>query len=103
MKIDKATVDRIAELARLEFDETASAEIMNDMNNMLQFVDQLKELDTEGVEPLIFMTDEVNVTREDEVNYEVPQSAALQNAPKKDMYYFRVPKVVSNDSLETND
>jgi len=97
MKIDKATVDRIAELARLEFDENATAEIMNDMNNMLQFVDQLKELDTEGVEPLIFMTDEVNVTREDEVKYEVPQNEALLNAPKKDMYYFRVPKVVSKE------
>lgn len=97
MKIDKDTVDKIAELARLEFDETAKAEIMNDMNNMLDFVDQLKEIDTTGIEPLIFMTEEVNVTREDEVSFEVAQSAALQNAPKKDMYYFRVPKVVSND------
>lgn len=97
MKIDKATVDRIAELARLEFDETAKEEIMNDMNNMLDFVDQLKEIDTTGIEPLIFMTEETNVYRNDEVSFEVSQQQALSNAPKKDMYYFRVPKVVSND------
>lgn len=96
MKIDKETVDRIAELSRLEFDDAAKAEIMKDMNNMLDFVDQLKELYTTGVEPLIFMTEETNVYREDEVSYEVSQSDALKNAPKKDMYYFRVPKVVSN-------
>lgn len=94
MKIDRATVDRIAELSRLEFDDAAANEIMNDMNNMLQFVDKLKEVNVEGVEPLIFMTDETDVYREDVVNNEVSQEEALKNAPKKDMYYFRVPKVV---------
>ncbi|MEZ4798820.1 MAG: Asp-tRNA(Asn)/Glu-tRNA(Gln) amidotransferase subunit GatC [Flavobacteriales bacterium] len=94
MKIDRATVDRIAELSRLEFDDAAADEIMNDMNNMLQFVDKLKEVNVEGVEPLIFMTEETDVYREDVVNNEVSQEEALKNAPKKDMYYFRVPKVV---------
>lgn len=94
MKIDRATVDRIAELSRLEFDDAAANEIMNDMNNMLQFVDKLKEVNVEGVEPLIFMTDETDVYREDVVSNEVTQEEALKNAPKKDMYYFRVPKVV---------
>jgi aspartyl-tRNA(Asn)/glutamyl-tRNA(Gln) amidotransferase subunit C len=94
MKIDRATVDRIAELSRLEFDDAAANEIMNDMNNMLQFVDQLKEVNVEGVEPLIFMTEETNVVREDVIAHEVSQVEALKNAPKKDMYYFRVPKVV---------
>jgi aspartyl-tRNA(Asn)/glutamyl-tRNA(Gln) amidotransferase subunit C len=92
--IDLETVERIAELARLEFDAKAKQEILQDMNRMLAFVDKLKELDTTGVEPLIFITDEVNVYREDEAVTDISQEEALRNAPKKDMYYFRVPKVI---------
>lgn len=94
MKIDIATIDRLAELARLEFDNQTKEEMVKDMNNMLQFVDKISELDTEGVEPLIFLTEESNVFREDEITHEVSQAEALKNAPKKDMYYFRVPKVI---------
>ncbi|MCC6600340.1 MAG: Asp-tRNA(Asn)/Glu-tRNA(Gln) amidotransferase subunit GatC [Crocinitomicaceae bacterium] len=94
MKINHETVERIAELARLDYSGEAADEIMNDMNKMLDFVDKLKELDTEGVEPLIFMTEETNVLRTDEVEAEITQAEALSNAPKKDMYYFRVPKVI---------
>lgn len=94
MKIDLETVDRIAELARLEFANEAKEEIMADMNNMLAFVDKLNEMDTEGIEPLIFMTEEINAMRSDEVLQEITQAEALSNAPKKDMYYFRVPKVI---------
>jgi aspartyl-tRNA(Asn)/glutamyl-tRNA(Gln) amidotransferase subunit C len=94
MKIDIATVDRLAELARLEFDNQTKEEMVKDMNNMLQFVDKISELDTAGVEPLIFLTEESNVFREDEISHEVSQAEALKNAPKKDMYYFRVPKVI---------
>jgi aspartyl-tRNA(Asn)/glutamyl-tRNA(Gln) amidotransferase subunit C len=94
MKIDIATVDRLADLARLEFDNQTKEEMVKDMNNMLQFVDKISELDTAGVEPLIFLTEESNVFREDEISHEVSQAEALKNAPKKDMYYFRVPKVI---------
>ncbi|MFM1998811.1 MAG: hypothetical protein RL204_758 [Bacteroidota bacterium] len=94
MKIDIATVDRLADLARLEFDNQTKEEMVKDMNNMLQFVDKISELDTAGVEPLIFLTEESNVFREDEITHEVSQAEALKNAPKKDMYYFRVPKVI---------
>ena len=94
MKIDRETVGRIAELARLDYSGQAAEEIMTDMNKMLDFVDKLKELDTDGIEPLIFMTEETNVLRSDVVEHEITQAEALQNAPKKDMYYFRVPKVI---------
>ena len=94
MKIDIATIDRLAELARLEFDNQTKEEMVKDMNNMLQFIDKISELDTAGVEPLIFLTEESNVFREDEISLEVSQAEALKNAPKKDMYYFRVPKVI---------
>jgi len=95
MKIDKATVDHIANLARLEFENEAKDEMVKDMNNIVAFVEKLNELDTTGVEPLIYMTDELNVLREDEVKQDITQKEALSNAPKKDSDYFKVPKVIS--------
>jgi aspartyl-tRNA(Asn)/glutamyl-tRNA(Gln) amidotransferase subunit C len=95
MKIDKDTVDKIAHLARLDFsDPTANAAMVQDMNNMLGFIDKLNELDTSGVEPLIYMSEEVNVLREDDVKQVITQDEALKNAPKKDSDYFKVPKVI---------
>ncbi|MES2566797.1 MAG: Asp-tRNA(Asn)/Glu-tRNA(Gln) amidotransferase subunit GatC [Bacteroidota bacterium] len=95
-KIDIKTVNEVAHLARLEFTEEGKVEILNDMNRMLAFVDKLNEMDTDGVEPLIYMTDEVNVMREDEPKETVTQKEALKNAPKKDSDYFKVPKVIDN-------
>jgi aspartyl-tRNA(Asn)/glutamyl-tRNA(Gln) amidotransferase subunit C len=95
MKIDKETVDKIAHLARLEFEnESKKEEMIRDMNNMLGFIDKLNELDTTNVEPLIYMSEEVNVLREDEVKPEITQDEALKNAPKHDSDYFKVPKVI---------
>jgi aspartyl-tRNA(Asn)/glutamyl-tRNA(Gln) amidotransferase subunit C len=94
MKIDNDTVDKIAHLARLEFDGKAKEAIIKDMNNMLAFVEKLNELDTDNVKPLVYMTDETNILREDEVKQEMTQEEALMNAPKKDSDYFKVPKVV---------
>lgn len=93
-KIDIKTVDEIAHLARLEFNEESKKEIQNDMNRMLAFVEKLNELNTDGVEPLIYMTEEKNVLREDSPEVTVSQKDALKNAPKKDSDYFKVPKVI---------
>ena len=62
---------------------------------MLLFVDKLNELDTSSVEPLIYMTDETNVLREDIMQQNISQKEALKNAPKKDSDYFKVPKMVN--------
>ncbi len=96
-KIDITTVDEIAHLARLEFDETSKKEILNDMNRMLAFVDKLNELDTSNSEPLIYMTDERNVLRPDEPEQTLSQKEALKNAPKKDSDYFKAPKVITQN------
>lgn len=95
MQIDKATVDHIANLARLEFENEAKEEMVKDLSNIVSFVEKLNELDTTGVEPLIYLTDEVNVLREDDVKQEITQKEALLNAPQKDSDYFKVPKVLS--------
>jgi aspartyl-tRNA(Asn)/glutamyl-tRNA(Gln) amidotransferase subunit C len=94
MKIDKETLNKIAHLARLEFDEKDSEQMMQDMTNMVNFVEKLNEVDTTGVEPLTTMSHEINALREDEVTPHLPHEEALKNAPKKDAHYFRVPKVL---------
>jgi aspartyl-tRNA(Asn)/glutamyl-tRNA(Gln) amidotransferase subunit C len=97
-KIDIKTVDEVAHLARLEFNDAAKEEILNDMNRMLTFVDKLNELDTNHVAPLIYMTDEKNIMRNDEPEITVTQKEALKNAPKKDSDYFKAPKVIDQKS-----
>ncbi len=94
MQIDNETVDKIAHLARLEFNDEAKVQIIKDMNNMLGFIDKLNELDTSNIEPLIYMSDEVNVLREDDVIQIITQEEGLKNAPKHDSDYFKVPKVI---------
>jgi aspartyl-tRNA(Asn)/glutamyl-tRNA(Gln) amidotransferase subunit C len=94
MKITEETVDRIAELSKLEFNAAEKQVLVGDMNKILTFMEKLNEMDTEGVEPLIYMTDEINALRKDEVKHDVTHEEALKNAPKKDSDYFRVPKVL---------
>lgn len=97
-KIDIKTVDEIAHLARLEFKDEAKEEILNDINRMLSFVDKLNELNTDNEQPLIYMTNEKNNMREDEPETTISQKEALKNAPKKDSDYFKVPKVIEQQS-----
>lgn len=94
MIIDEKLVDQLSHLARLSFENEARVEIKNDLNKMLAFVDKLNELDTTGVEPLIYMVDETNVMRKDIVVSDISHEEGLKNAPKRDSDYFRVPKVI---------
>jgi aspartyl-tRNA(Asn)/glutamyl-tRNA(Gln) amidotransferase subunit C len=94
MKISEEIVDHIAHLARLEFEGAKKEAIRQDLENIISFMDKLSEVDTEGVEPLIFMTEEYNKLRDDEVVESITQDEALKNAPKKDSDYFRIPKVL---------
>jgi aspartyl-tRNA(Asn)/glutamyl-tRNA(Gln) amidotransferase subunit C len=94
MKIDKDLVDKIAHLARLEFRDEQKEKIEQDLNNILSFMESLNEVDTSNVAPLVYLSDEKNVFRKDEVKQEISHEQALKNAPKKDSDYFRVPKVI---------
>lgn len=95
MKITDEIVDHIAHLARLEFIGDDKKEIKKDMEKIITFMDQLNTVDTDGVEPLIFMSDSVNVLREDIAQITISKEQALKNAPKKDSDYFRIPKVLT--------
>lgn len=93
MKITDATIDKLADLSKLEFEGARKEEMKGDLQKMLDFVSKLEELDTDGVEPLIYMLEEENVLRADDAETPIDHQEALKNAPKKDSDYFRVPKV----------
>jgi len=99
MEVNDAMIDKLAHLARLEFNETEKQEIKTDLQRMIVFVEKLNELDLEGVEPLLHMSEEINVLREDEVKGSVDRSEALKNAPSHDDQFFKVPKVIKNPKL----
>lgn len=94
MSTDIQTIRKLAHLARLEFNEEKEQEVLGDLNKILNWVDKLRELDTDNIEPLTHMTAEVNVMREDVAKNTITHEEALLNAPKKDSDYFRVPKVL---------
>ena len=96
MEVNDALVDKLAHLAGLKFNEAEKEEIKNDLQRMIAFVEKLNELDLEGVEPLLHMSDEVNVLREDEVKGSISREEALKNAPLHDEQFFKVPKVIKN-------
>ena len=87
-------VDKLAHLARLQFNETEKNEIRSDLQRMIAFVEKLNELDLEDIAPLLHMNEEVNALREDEVKGSVTREEALKNAPLHDGQFFKVPKVI---------
>lgn len=94
MQISEETIDHIAHLAKLRFEGEAKVAIRQDLEKIINFMGKLSEIPTDDVEPLIFMSDEVNVLRDDEAEVTITQTQALKNAPKKDSDYFRIPKVL---------
>lgn len=95
MKITDETVEHIAHLARLEFEGEEKGKIKQDLENIITFMEKLQEVDTENVEPLVFMTNEKNRLRDDVTEVTITHEEALRNAPKKDSDYFRIPKVLN--------
>lgn len=96
MEVNKKLIQDIATLARLEFKtEEEQSQIQNDLSKMLEMVEKLNELDLDKVEPLIYITNEENVLRKDEVHQEISKEQALENAPLKDSDYIKVPKVLN--------
>ena len=94
MAIDTQTVKRIAFLSRLKIDDDKIKATEDEFNKILQWVDQLKEVDTENVEPLISVNENHLSLRKDEVTDGNQADAILANAPMKEYGYFAVPKVV---------
>lgn len=99
MEVNDALVDKLAHLAKLKFEDVEKTEIKKDLQKMIGFVEKLNELNLEGVEPLLHMSDEVNVLREDEPDNQnkknhISRKEGLKNAPLHDEQFFKVPKVI---------
>lgn len=94
MKIDHEALLKIAHLARLEVKPEEEAELLASMESVLTWMEQLDEVDTEGVEPLTHMSEEVNNWRNDVAQNTLSREKGLENAPSQDGTYIKVPKVI---------
>lgn len=94
MEVNDALIQQLATLARLEINAGESEEIRHDLQRMITFVEKLGELDTTDVKPMLHMTTDTNVMREDRVLPLISREEGLQNAPSHNGEYFKVPKVI---------
>lgn len=94
MEVNDAMVQKLASLSRLHFDEAGKESIKTDLQKMITFVEKLNELDTAGISPLLHMSDNINVLRDDEVLGSISLEEGLKNAPLHDETFFKVPKVI---------
>jgi aspartyl-tRNA(Asn)/glutamyl-tRNA(Gln) amidotransferase subunit C len=102
MEITDEIINHLAHLARLEFSEYEKTELKQDLEKMIGFVEKLKEVDTKGVEPLMHISDAVNILREDAVEKTITKQEALLNAPQTDGNFFIVPKVIKKNNSNQN-
>ncbi|MBK9328829.1 MAG: Asp-tRNA(Asn)/Glu-tRNA(Gln) amidotransferase subunit GatC [Sphingobacteriales bacterium] len=100
MIVDDALVDKLADLSKLEFDKEGKEAIKSDLSKILSFMEKLNELNTDGVEPLVYINEEANVFRKDVVDYPISKEEALMNAPLKDNDYIKVPKFVKGTKYQ---
>lgn len=94
MDINDAMIEKLANLAKLKFDDIEKAQIKNDLQNMIGFIEKMNDLDTSNVEPLLHMTANVNILRDDVITGSITNEEALQNAANKNAPFFIVPKVI---------
>ncbi len=97
MKINKEIITKLSSLSKLKFNNEETELISEDLSKMVNFINQLKEVDTQGVEPLIHMNEEINNWREDKLGEVLDQKKALSNSPNKDSTYFKLPKVLDKN------
>lgn len=94
MEVNDALINKVANLARLKIEDEEREFVKTDLQKMIQFVEKLNELDTTGVEPLLHVSDNVNIFRADEVKGSISCNEGLKSAPLHDEQFFKVPKVI---------
>ncbi len=94
MNIDKKTIHKVADLARIAVKEEEVDNLIVEMSKILTFMEKLNELDTQSVEPLVYLNPEVNVFRADVVKQEITVAEGLMNAAKHNQQFFMVPKII---------
>ena len=94
MSIDNKTVKKVSKLAKIRINEQEEKKLIEELNNILGWVDELKKVDTEKIEPMLSVFNESMVMRKDEVFSETSDELVLKNAPESKSGFFVVPKVV---------
>lgn len=94
MSIDQSTASRVAKLARIKVEEEALPALASEFNTILGFIEQLNEVDVNGIEPMVSVTPQRLKRREDVVTDGNQQTKILANAPDAREGFFAVPKVV---------
>ncbi|MEO1149182.1 MAG: Asp-tRNA(Asn)/Glu-tRNA(Gln) amidotransferase subunit GatC [Cyanobacteria bacterium J06638_22] len=93
--IDREQVRKVAHLARLELTEAEETQFSGQLNSILDYFEQLSELDTNNVEPTARAIDVVNITREDAQESYGERDRILEGAPDRDDDFFRVPQILN--------
>jgi len=96
MSVTLKDVEHVAALARLSFSEEEKARLVEELNEILRYMDQLNRLDTSNVEPLSHVIELSNVFRDDVMRPSYPQEEILKNAPARTDSFFKVPKVIGD-------
>ena len=94
MSIDNQTVRKVSKLAKIKINEKEETKLIEELNNILGWVDELKKVDTEQIEPMLSVFNESMVMRKDEVSSKISDELVLKNAPESKSGFFVVPKVV---------
>ena len=97
MKVNKELIAKLSNLSKLKFNKEETKLISEDLSKMVNFINQLNELETDGIEPLIHMNEEINNWREDKLGEVLSQEKALTNSPVQDSTYFKLPKVLDKN------
>lgn len=95
--IDREQVRKVAHLARLNLEESEEEQLTTQIGRILEYVEQLSELDVAGVEPTTRAIDASNVTRSDELRVYPDRDALLDEAPQPEGDFFRVPQIMAVD------
>jgi aspartyl-tRNA(Asn)/glutamyl-tRNA(Gln) amidotransferase subunit C len=94
MRVTISDVEKIAGLAKLSVTGEEKAKFRGQLEEMLDYVEKLNELDTDGVEPTFFVQHGTESLRPDQVTESLPRDEALQNAPASTLGFFKVPKII---------
>lgn len=94
MSISRQDVEKVALLSRLQLTETELSTMTRELAQIVGYVDQLAEVDTDGIEPMAHAVEVLNVFRDDTVRPSLPREEALANAPHRDERGYLVPAVL---------
>ena len=94
MKFDKDSIYKLGKLSKIQIDESKLKSLSSDLGSIIEFIDRLKSIDTENVDPTSNSLDQSLVMREDIASDVNTANEILENAPQKELDFFSVPKVI---------